>query len=475
MERQTRVLVAGGGSAGVGAAWRAALCGADVLLVEAGDMLGGASTLGGVNVWEPGIASMGLNRLLFDTLRRRSLSVGVGRSLYPYSPQTNAGMGGLIPNLPYEHSLRRAGLGWNVMARVHFEPVAMHEAMLGALQAAGARVVLGAMVEAVDMDGARVTGVRLRDVRTQDAWRVAVDRVIDCTAEATVARLAGCETLLGEDPASRFREPSAPEIAQERLNGVSLIFRVTPAPEPVNDEAPAWALDTGAPAWLKDNFPASAITAFPNGDLLLNPLPLMQGNEYRTMPPQERLRECQARVYLYWDRMKRECGHRNYRLHSIAPRVGVREGYRVVAQTMLTEQTVRAGYARQPRPEECVALADHPLDTHGERIARLKALEPVDQPYGVPLGCLVTEKYENLLVAGRCAGFSHLAAASCRLNRTMMDLGEAAGAAATEQADMRQASAARVRDILGFDQYLEWVDRAYWHIGEEVSAWPCKP
>ncbi len=39
-------------------------------------------------------------------------------------------------------------------------------------------------------------------------------------------------------------------------------------------------------------------------------------------------------------------------------------------------------------------------------------------------------KMKNLLVACRGAGFSSIAASSCRLSRTMMQLGQAAGTAA---------------------------------------------
>lgn len=45
--------VIGGGSGGFGAALAAARAGLRVLLVERGPMLGGNSTLVGVNTWEP--------------------------------------------------------------------------------------------------------------------------------------------------------------------------------------------------------------------------------------------------------------------------------------------------------------------------------------------------------------------------------------------------------------------------------------
>jgi hypothetical protein len=52
------------------------------------------------------------------------------------------------------------------------------------------------------------------------------------------------------------------------------------------------------------------------------------------------------------------------------------------------------------------------------------------QPYGVPFRCLLPVEFDNLAVACRGASFSSVAASSCRLSRTMMQLGQAAGTAA---------------------------------------------
>jgi len=51
-------------------------------------------------------------------------------------------------------------------------------------------------------------------------------------------------------------------------------------------------------------------------------------------------------------------------------------------------------------------------------------------PYGVPYRCLLPKGVNNLFIASRAASFSHIAASSCRLSRTMMTLGQAAGNAA---------------------------------------------
>jgi hypothetical protein len=48
-------------------------------------------------------------------------------------------------------------------------------------------------------------------------------------------------------------------------------------------------------------------------------------------------------------------------------------------------------------------------------------------PVGVPLRCLQPVELDNLLVACRGAGSSSLAASAARLQRTVMELGEATG------------------------------------------------
>jgi hypothetical protein len=95
---------------------------------------------------------------------------------------------------------------------------------------------------------------------------------------------------------------------------------------------------------------------------------------------------------------------------------------------MLTQHDVLQGVNRQPHPD-IVALADHAMDTHGQSTGRAGCGE-LEQPYGIPYRSLLAVGTENLLVAGRCAGFSSVAASSCRTQRTMIQLGQAAGTAA---------------------------------------------
>ena len=134
-------------------------------------------------------------------------------------------------------------------------------------------------------------------------------------------------------------------------------------------------------------------------------------------------------MHAHWRRMQTDYGFERYRFRSMFPLVGIRESHRLVGRYVLREQDVCAGLLQQPRREEIIALADHPLDTQGERRVKGAKLKELEQPYGIPYACLLPQEYDNLIAASRGASFSHIAASSCRLSRTMMALGEAAGVA----------------------------------------------
>ena len=138
------------------------------------------------------------------------------------------------------------------------------------------------------------------------------------------------------------------------------------------------------------------------------------------------LKRTEAIVHAHWSWLQSQPGFENYELTEIAPMLGIREGRRVRAKYVLRESDLAAGWDGQPH-KDMIAVADHPCDIHGEG----GVLTGVKTAYGVPFRCLIPNgSYGNLLVACRGAGFSKIAASSCRLQRTMIQLGTAAGLAA---------------------------------------------
>lgn len=382
-------------------------------------MLGGNSTLAGVNTWEPGLGPA-LAAELYDMLSTTPSVIGISRTVKHWSPDQPWGLSRIDRALSYETTLQRAGVPADRLCRVTFEPSAMAAAMAGLLVATGrVDLRLGAKFTGAETDGNRVTHITISCAGREE--RLAVGYVADTTAQLHVCRELGCATYLGCEPRSLYNEPSAPDTHLDQLNGVTVCFRVTPVSEPRVEPLPP-----GVPDEVRTG--VISMTEYPCGDLNMNILPVMQGWEYHTLGEEEGRRICVERVHQIWRWYQGEKGFDRYRLAMVFPFTGIREGPRLIGRKVLTENDIRLGHSRQPQPERLVALADHALDVHGAG----HLCRELSEPYGIPYECLLPREYDNLIVACRGASFSHLAASSCRLSRTMMALGVAAGRAMSQ-------------------------------------------
>lgn len=426
------LIVVGAGSGGIGAALAAARAGTDVLLLERGHVIGGNAVRAGVSMWEPGVGGTGIP---FDIYRRLRESLQAA-AVYSYGrhicwPERGDFPGGehiVDPGRRYADTLRRYGArsvaqdeafcreNWH---GVVFEPFAYARVVREMLAETGnCTVMTGTSFHDVELADGRVTALTVNT-----GQRITANAFIDATGDGTLCQACGCEMLRGPESRGRFDEPSAPETATDRINGVTLIFRITPA-----ESAHIEALPNGIPAqcWWARDFPSMSMVRYPNGDVNINMLPTMQGIEFREMGYTAAYIECRRRVLAQWHHLQtRYDEFRHYGLVWIAPALGVRETVRVVGEYVLTERDLRAGLSRQQHPD-IIALADHATDRHGEG----GGCGELREPYGVPYRCLIPKSFRNLLIACRASSFSSLAASSCRLSRTMMQLGQAAGTAA---------------------------------------------
>jgi hypothetical protein len=428
--------VIGGGSGGFGAALAAARLGVDVVLVERADCLGGNSVRGGVHCWEPSVGGTGIPFDVYQRLRAIPDAVGLysfGRHMSTFDPakETHRYPGGetiMDATRHYVESLQRhipsdfqdaAAFRRNYWHGVVFEPDAMARTMMSMLEETGhCRVLLNTAFVSVEIANQRIQSVRLSDDRVLEA-----DYFVDATGDANLCVASGCETMTGQEAKERFAEPSAPPHATSQINGVTLLYRVAAKTTPEIDPLPA---DIPAECWWSKSFPAAQINHYPNGDLNVNMLPTMEGTEFLKRGYPDAMSECRRRILAHWHNAQTQFPEfRRYAVSWTAPALGVRETRRVVGEYILTEHDVRGGLSTQTHTD-VICLADHPPDSHGEQA---RAIGELREPYGVPYRCLIPKGQRNLLVACRAASFSSIAASSCRLSRTMMQLGQAAGTA----------------------------------------------
>ncbi len=401
---RTQVCVIGGGSGGTGAALAATRAGAETWLLESESILGGTSTNAWVHTWEPTVGTDGLPRRVYEEMKKDPL--GVTFADYDRGAPRQGGHG-----LP-------------------FEPRAFNFAAREMLDATGrCTTLLGTTFYKALVENDRIVAV--------EAWFagkhliIEADIFIDCTADGDVCADAGCEFGLGEDPKSLYHEPSAPEQAELWLNGLTLCYRITDTGTPQKRYLPQ-----GISQGLCSK--GTHIVKLPNGDLLLNAVNMLNGNALLEKQYSELMHEGQRRVleHFYWlqnlheeHSYVRRFGLKNYRnwcIAGIAPRIGVRETRRILGDYVLNENDCQAGVKNQ-KHDDIITITDHAVDLHGRK-GRL--YEVPNGAYGVPYRCLTPRGVQNLLIASRAASFSHIAASSCRLCRTMMTLGQAAGNAA---------------------------------------------
>ena len=432
-----QLAVIGAGSAGCGAALAASRLGIDTILVENYQRIGGTSTFAGVNCYEPVAGATGISRRIFQEMQRNdSAGVGIYRitrhcmipdeTAHPFPGSEQR----IDPAGRYEDTLRshmeeqEFSRALRLRRGIIFEPELFCRTVEGLLAQSGCcRLRTGVAPAAVECRD----GVLRRMVLT-DGTRLEAARWIDCSG--AVAAQCGCRMLFGQEASGRYGESGAPKFPEPVLNGVSQIFRIRPAADDAVEPLPA-----GIPAgcWWAAQFPMACITEYPNGDFNCNMLPTMSGLEFYAFEAGAVSAELKRRVYAFWHYLQTTFPEfRRFRLHHIFPRPGCRDGYRVLCRRMLTERDILGGLARQKR-DEIIALCDHPLDFHGRGGGGRSGLL-----YGIPYHSLVPAGMKNLLAAGRMAGFSALAASSCRLSRTMLQLGEAAGTAAYLSLERRE-------------------------------------
>ncbi len=111
----------------------------------------------------------------------------------------------------------------------------------------------------------------------------------------------------------------------------------------------------------------------------------------------------------------------------------IRESRRVVGIDRLYEYDLSDPYALEERPlyMSSIAVGDYPLDHHRKKNPVPKQIDfPSIPSYSVPYGALMPEKVNGLIVAEKSVSVSNVANGTTRLQPVVLQIGQAAGAAA---------------------------------------------
>ena len=107
--------------------------------------------------------------------------------------------------------------------------------------------------------------------------------------------------------------------------------------------------------------------------------------------------------------------------------VGVRETRRIIGEYQLTAADVLA--AR--KFDDVIARGSYPIDIHNPTgSGTIVRAVPPGEAYDIPLRCLLPQRVDHLVVAGRCISGTHEAHSSYRVMPIAMATGQAAGVCA---------------------------------------------
>ena len=391
-----RVLVIGGGTAGIGAAVAAGRAGAEVTLVEATQALGGVMAACPGMPWGGGWpAGRAIGGLMTELTERLAAMDPPAAEVRPCALE-NFG-----PEILYDPDMAA------------LEIAAM-------LEEAGVVLRSGALATGVAREGARIATVDVTDRRGSE--RLEAEIVIDCTGDGSVAAAAGVPFETGNATGATMAATVSFHMVgvdtDRAFAGGDPYFR-----------APA-ARGVAAGRLHPDLARLYLMRGFHPGEVFCNSVHLrdIDGTDPAAVAraTQEGRRRALALAAFLRDEVP---GFETARMTRLSPSAGVRETRRLQGLYRLTGEDL----ARGTRFPDGIVACDNPVDDvmrgAGGAMTHEAALAE-GAFYTIPFRSLVPRRVENLLFAGRCLSADPVAFASVRGMPQCMATGQAVGTAA---------------------------------------------
>ena len=424
----TDVLVVGGGPAGIGAALGAAAAGTRVVLAERHGFLGGNAT-----------AALVMPLTSFHAHRNQAPDIDETALFPPDQGPGEPVVAGAFRRFLVR--LVRAGGALKPSEQtgftVPFDPEVLKHVALALLDEAGVHFLLHAFASGVLGGGGRAEGAVFET--KSGAVVIRARAIVDCTGDGDIAALAGAPFSIGREP-------------DGLVQPMTLMFRVVE----FEREAFAGYARAHADQWrgvhglweLVARATEAGELDLPREDILFFGTPHPRevsvnstrvtgvvGTSVWDLTRAEWESRRQLRQLAMFLRKYVPGFERTYVAQS-GTTIGVRETRRVRGDYELTAEDVLT--AR--KFDDVVARGAYPIDIHNPagRGTRLERVPP-GEAYDIPLRCLLPQRLEDVVVAGRCISGTHEAHSSYRVMPISMATGHAAGVCAALAARERRA------------------------------------
>ena len=383
------VIVVGSGPAGIGAAVAAGRNGAKTLLIEQCGSVGGMSTVGSMSHFTGTVG----NQLYWEILRR-------AKEKNFYDPGED----------------------------IFIDPELLKIVYYEMLEEAGVSLLLYTFVCDAVMDGNAVKGVVCENKSGRSVYLA--DVVVDCSGDGDVAYKSGAAYTEGRDTDGKMQ----PATLMFKVGGVDMERACLPGSFETQVQTAKGELQTIAGQSLPP----------PAGHVLLYRSPIpgvvtcnmtnavgIDGTKAEDLTKAEII--CRKQM-IPIVRFLREYapGYENCYIVSAASLIGIRETRHFHGVKMLTEEDI----LHAKRFDDMVVYGAwfnfdvHNISGAGLDETGVQKYFPQQKGYTIPYGCLIPEKIEGLLLAGRNISGTHMAHSSFRAMPICVATGWAAGTAA---------------------------------------------
>lgn len=246
----------------------------------------------------------------------------------------------------------------------------------------------------------------------------------DCSGDSILAPLTGAEYVMGREGRNEFGEPIAPEVADKKTMGMSIIMmlRETDSPQPYTP--PEWAY----------KFPTDADLPIADHSVNTNFWWIEYGGTLDCIHDTDEIRDELLKIaFGVWDHMKNYGDHgcENWMLDWVGFLPGKRESRRYRGPYVVTQHDVEAG----GRFDDVITYGGWTMDDHFPegfyyRKGHPTIYHPAPSPWGIPYRAVYSVNIPNLFFAGRNISVTHTAFSSSRVMGTCAMLGQAVGTAA---------------------------------------------
>lgn len=414
------VIVIGAGVSGCMAAVASARNGAKTLLVDRDGNLGGTMT-----------NSLVGPMMTFHSFTEQVIR-GLAQEVVDHLIELKASPGHIIDSTGY------------VATVTPFDHEALKLVLQRMVLESGAKVLLHTLVEDVAVNDGTITSLSVINKNGKANLRARL--FIDCSGDADVASRAGAPCELGRPqdglvqpatlmfkltdvdlPALKAYLADHPEVARLGEAGADIYRR--------QDLIAVCAFDDLLQKWINEhqlNLHREHVLLFSTNhpdDVIVNMTRVQNLHPLDGWDLTRAELEAREQAFSIFEFLKAHIpGFAHARFINSGSRIGIRESRRIVGKYVLTENDVLTSR----RFEDAIARSAYPIDIHAPdtQDGHRNIFLAKDAYYEIPFRCLLPQKVNNLLVAGRSISATYQASASTRVSPTCMAFGQAAGTAA---------------------------------------------